>query len=100
MVITVDSEDIVRMIERAANEVGLGLRSFYELGKADELDEPSLRDMWLIWGNALTEDDLPDAAMSDAEREMNQARATVREYTEAAVAQLRSMGYEVDPPPS
>lgn len=48
------------MLERAAGEVGLGLRGFYELGKADRLDDPALRDMWIIWGDALTEDDLPE----------------------------------------
>ena len=57
--ITVPREEVVRMLERAAGEVGLGLREFYELGKSDRLDDPGLRDMWLIWGDALTEDDLP-----------------------------------------
>ena len=62
MTINVPREEIVGMLERAANEVGLGLRGFYELGKADRLDDPSLRDLWLIWGDLLTEDDLPVAA--------------------------------------
>ncbi len=91
MVITVPREEIVRMLERAANDVGMGLRTFYEQGMADQLDEPTLRDMWLIWGDALTEDDC-------AEWEWNRARAAVREYTEAAVEQLRAMGYRVTPP--
>ena len=60
--ITVPREEVVRMLERAANEVGLGLRVFYELGRTDRLDDPSLRDMWLIWGDTLTEEDLPDVA--------------------------------------
>ena len=59
MTITVPREEIVRMLERAADEAGLGLRGFYELGKADRLDNPSLRDLWLIWGDVLTEADLP-----------------------------------------
>ena len=50
------------MLERAADDVGLGLREFYELGKADRLDDRSLRDMWLIWGDALTDEDFPDVA--------------------------------------
>ncbi len=62
MSITVRREEIVRMLERAANDTGLGLRLFYELGKADRLDDPSLRDLWLIWGDILTEEDLPVAA--------------------------------------
>lgn len=62
MTITVSREEIVRMLARAADEAGLGLRGFYELGTEDRLDEPSLRDLWLIWGDLLTEEDLPDAA--------------------------------------
>lgn len=60
MTITVAREEVIRMLERAAGEVGLGLRGFYELGKEGRLDDPSLRDMWLIWGDILTEEDLPD----------------------------------------
>ena len=52
--ISVPREEVVKMLERAAGDVGLGLRGFYELGKADRLDDPSLRDMWLIWGDTLT----------------------------------------------
>ncbi len=62
MTITVPREDIVRMLTKASDETGLGLRSFYELGKTDRLDDPLLRDLWLIWGAVLTEEDLPGAA--------------------------------------
>lgn len=62
MTITVPREEVVRMLERVANEVGLGLRVFYELGKADRLDDPLLRDMWLIWGDTLREEDLSKVA--------------------------------------
>lgn len=62
MTITVPREEIVRMLARAADEAGLGLRGFYELGKVDRLDNPSLRDLWLIWGDVLTEADLPVVA--------------------------------------
>ena len=62
MAITVAREEVIGMLERAANEVGLGLRGFYELGKEDRLDDPLLRDLWLIWGDVLTEEDLPDRA--------------------------------------
>lgn len=62
MTITVSKEEIVRMLARAADEAGLGLRGLYELGIEDRLDDPSLRDLWLIWGDLLTEEDLPGAA--------------------------------------
>ena len=62
MTITVSREEVVSMLERAANDAGLGLRGFYELGREDRLDDPSLRDMWLIWGDTLTEEDLRDVA--------------------------------------
>lgn len=62
MVIDVSREQIVEMLDRAAREAGLGLRRFYELGTADRLDDPSLRDLWLIWGDILTEEDLLVAA--------------------------------------
>lgn len=60
--ITVAREEVIGMLERAANKVGLGLRGFYELGKEDRLDDPLLRDLWLIWGDVLTEEDIPDRA--------------------------------------
>lgn len=57
--VTVPREDIVKMLQRNAEATGLGLRSFYELGSQDRLDNPVLRDLWLIWGDVLTEKDLP-----------------------------------------
>ena len=60
MIITVPREEIIEMLERSAREVGLGLREFYELGRADELDDPRLRDLWIIWGDVIKEKDLPD----------------------------------------
>ena len=62
MTITVPREEIVGMLARAADEAGLGLRRFYELGTEDRLDDPGLRDLWIIWGDLLTENDLPIAA--------------------------------------
>lgn len=56
--LTVPREDIVEMLKRNADAAGLGLRRFYELGKEDRLDNPLLRDLWLIWGDVLTEEDL------------------------------------------
>lgn len=38
----------------AAKDHGLSLERFYELGHRDELDDPTLRDLWLIWGDELT----------------------------------------------
>lgn len=60
--LTVPREEIVEMLKRNADETGLGLRGFYELGKEDRLDNPLLRDLWLIWGDVLTEEDLPAIA--------------------------------------
>ncbi len=60
--LTVPREDIVEMLRRNADATGLGLRAFYELGKEDRLDNPLLRDLWLIWGDVLTENDLPHSA--------------------------------------
>jgi len=57
--VTVPREDIVEMLRRNAEATGLSLRSFYELGRQDRLDNPVLRDLWLIWGDVLTEKDLP-----------------------------------------
>ncbi|WP_419924731.1 hypothetical protein [Candidatus Poriferisocius sp.] len=60
--LTVPREDIVEMLKRNAEATGLGLRRFCELGKEDRLDNPLLRDLWLIWGDLLTEEDLPPTA--------------------------------------
>ncbi len=60
--LTVTREDIVEMLRRNAEATELGLRRFYELGKQDRLDNPLLRDLWLIWGDLLTVEDLPPAA--------------------------------------
>ena len=59
--LTVPREDIVEMLKRNAEVTGLGLRGSYELGKQDRLDDPLLRDLWLIWGDLLTEEDLQPA---------------------------------------
>ena len=60
MTITVPREEVVTMLERAASDAGLGLCGFCELGKADRLDDPLLRDMWLIWGGNLIDEDIRD----------------------------------------
>jgi hypothetical protein len=54
----VDHEQIVAMLRAAAEEAGTTLRAFYELGSRDQLDNPRLRDLWLIWGDELDEGDL------------------------------------------
>jgi hypothetical protein len=56
----VDRAEIVKMLSAAADDCGLDLSSFYRLGHADELDNPRLRDLWLIWGDVLSEADLAD----------------------------------------
>lgn len=62
MVVKVEREKIVDMLSRAASKHGLDLGAFYALGRADELDDPSLRDLWLIWGDELSEDDVRKSA--------------------------------------
>lgn len=56
----VNHRDVVRMLEEAAKANGLSLARFFELGRHDELDNPTLRDLWLIWGEELSESDLQD----------------------------------------
>lgn len=57
--IIVPAHVTVEMLRSEAAKCGLNLREFYELGHADRLDDGKLRDLWLIWGDILIEDDLP-----------------------------------------
>jgi hypothetical protein len=57
-----DRSEIVGMLSRAAEKHGLDLRRFFELDRADELDDPNLRDLWLIWGDVLSENDVRRSA--------------------------------------
>ncbi len=54
----VERNEIVDMLRREASAFGLTLERFYDLGQSGDLDEPRLRDLWLIWGNLLVEADL------------------------------------------
>lgn len=54
----VERQQIVDMLRREAASVGLDFARFFDLGRAGELDNPNLRDLWLIWGDLLTEADL------------------------------------------
>ena len=54
----VDRQEIVDMLRREAESVGLDFERFYALGKKDELDNPHLRDLWLIWGDLVRQSDL------------------------------------------
>ncbi len=67
--LTAPREDIVEILKRNAEATGLGLRRFYELGKEDRLDDPLPRDLWLVWGDVLTEDDLPPAAWAGSSKQ-------------------------------
>ena len=58
----IDREEIVAMLKDAADAAGISLRRFHDLGEADALDNPVLRDLWLIWGDVLDEHDLEPAA--------------------------------------
>lgn len=56
----VDHRDIVRMLRDAARRDDLSLADFLSLGRSDELDSPVLRDLWLIWGEELTDSDVDE----------------------------------------
>lgn len=53
-----DRRSVVAMLTRVSGECGFSLADFYRLGHADALDDPRLRDLWLIWGDVLRADDL------------------------------------------
>ena len=53
--------EIVEMLIRVTGEQGMDLARFHHLGRSDDLINPVLRDLWLIWGDVLTEDDLASA---------------------------------------
>lgn len=55
MVHRVERQDVVDTLSRAAAETGLDLDRFVELGRSDELDDPRLRDLWLIWGDVFND---------------------------------------------
>lgn len=55
--------EIAEMIRRAARENGLSLSEFVQQGEDGSLDDPLLRDYWLIWGDLIkTADLLPSNA--------------------------------------
>ena len=53
MPIKVTVEGVRSMVEEHLKRFGLSTDRFIELGRADELDEPELRDLWLIWGTEI-----------------------------------------------
>ena len=57
-VVKIPRAKIVAWLDKEASATGITLREFYELGNDDLLDEPMLRDLWLIWGDVLNEADL------------------------------------------
>lgn len=62
MIRVIDHREIVQMLADAAEANDLTLERFYELGRRDELDNPTLRDLWLIWGDELTSQDVEELA--------------------------------------
>lgn len=50
-------DDIRAMAEALLKSYGLEFDRFIDLGKNDQLDEPELRDFWLIWGQSLVTKD-------------------------------------------
>lgn len=60
-IIHVSHEQVVEMVERLCAENGYTLREFYEEATDTDpwrLSNPELRDLWLIWGGELGENDL------------------------------------------
>lgn len=55
---TVPRAVIVEMLADAAAARGPDLRRYYDLAQSGALDDPRLRDLWLIRGDAVREDDL------------------------------------------
>lgn len=47
----IDLTEVVDKLTKAAEANGLTYERFVELGRADELVNPELRDLWLIWGD-------------------------------------------------
>lgn len=54
----VERSQIVEMLRKASERQGLDFDRFYDLGRSGLLDAPELRDLWLIWGDILTEGDI------------------------------------------
>ncbi len=57
----IERAEIVAMLAREAEACGTDLPTFFALGSSDELDNPRLRDLWLIWGDVLRASDVTDA---------------------------------------
>lgn len=49
---TVRPEDVRAMLTAAAARFGLSFETLCEQGQSDEITEPELRDLWLIWGDS------------------------------------------------
>jgi hypothetical protein len=52
---TVTQEQVDELLTRAAARHGLTLGQLREQGRRDELADPELRDIWLIWGDGPVE---------------------------------------------
>lgn len=59
---TVQVDDVTAMLTAAAQRYGLTFEEFCTLGADDGLEEPELRDLWLIWGKALQDSGSTDLA--------------------------------------
>lgn len=49
---TVSSDEVNAMLAAVAERHGLTLDQLRELASRDELVDPELRDLWLIWGDS------------------------------------------------
>ncbi len=64
MIEKLDRDGVLIMLTGAAKSYGLTLRDLYELGTSDKLDEPELRDLWLIWGDIVSPRDLDSISVA------------------------------------
>jgi hypothetical protein len=57
-----EHDELVEFLRSSSAEEGLTLVEFFELGSADALESANLRDLWLIYGPSLEEEDLKASA--------------------------------------
>lgn len=49
---TLSPDEVEAMLEAVAQRHGMTLDELRDLGSRDELVDPELRDLWLIWGGS------------------------------------------------
>jgi hypothetical protein len=54
----INDKELLETVRAASEEEGLELAEFVRLGRANQLRNPELRDLWLMFGAALRDVDL------------------------------------------